>query len=141
VESPLADLAWVATEITTPPVSQFQRSRYAGAMILHAALAQLGVWNVLAKLGAHAGASRRFGWAQMVASIVFCFALRFRSIEDWKNGLRPDLSVRIGEASAPSVLTIRTKIQAMAESLDPVAFSRDMLQRYLALEPVWEGLY
>jgi hypothetical protein len=109
-------------------------------MILYAALARLGVWDILAKLGANAGPSRRFGWAQTVASIVFCFALRFRSVEDWKNGLRRDLGVLIGESSAPSVLTMRTKIKAVAESLDPVAFSRDMLQRYVALEPVWEGL-
>src|SRR5262249_49300803 len=44
-------------------------------------------------------------------------------------------------ASAPSVLTLRTKIKAVAQSLEPVAFSRDMLRRYLALEPVWDGLY
>ena len=118
-----------------------QPSRYAGAMILYAALARLGVWEVGARLGAQAGPSRRFGWAQTVASIVFCFALRFRSVEDWKNGLRRDLGVLIGESSAPSVLTMRIKIKAVAESLDPVAFSREMLQRYLALEPVWEGLY
>ena len=99
------------------------------------------MWDIWAKLGAHAGPSRHFGWAQTVASIVFCFALRFRSVEDWKNGLRRDLGVLIGESSAPSVLTMRTKIKAVAESLDPVAFSRDLLQRYGALEPVWEGLY
>lgn len=68
-------------------------------------------------------------------------SLRFRSVEDWKNGLRRDLGVLIGESAAPSVLTMRTKLKAVAESLDPVAFSRDMLQRYVALEPVWEGLY
>jgi hypothetical protein len=118
-----------------------QHSRYAGAMILYAALARLGVWDVLAGLGVNAGPSRRFGWAQTVASIVFCFALRFRSVEDWKNGLRRDLGVLIEESSAPSVLTMRTKMKAVAESVDPVAFSRDMLHRYLALEPVWEGLY
>ena len=118
-----------------------QPSRYAGAMILYAALERLGVWDVLARLGAQGGPSRRFGWAQTVASIVFCFALRFRSVEDWKNGLRRDLGVLIGESSAPSVWTMRIKIKAVAESLDPVAVSREMLQRYLALEPVWEGLY
>ena len=137
-ESPRADSDQPRIELAT---GEFQPSRYAGAMILYAALARLGVWEVLARLGAQAGPSRRFGWAQTVASIVFCFALRFRSVEDWKNGLRRDLGVLMGESSAPSVLTMRTKIKAVAESLDPVAFSRDMLQRYLALEPVWEGLY
>jgi len=128
-------------EVIDLPVGDSQHSRYAGAMILYAALARLGVWDVLAQRGANAGLSRRLGWAQTMASIVFCFALRFRSIEDWKNGLRRDLGVLIGAASAPSVLTLRTKIKAVAQSLEPVAFSRDMLRRYLALEPVWDGLY
>jgi hypothetical protein len=139
--TPPADADSSTTHITALAAGECRHSRYAGAMILYAALARLGVWDVLARLGANAGPSRRFGWAQTVASIVFCFALRFRSVEDWKNGLRRDLGVLIGESSAPSVLTMRTKIRAVAESLDPVAFSRDMLQHYLALEPVWEGLY
>jgi hypothetical protein len=141
LESPPADSDQRTTDMTELAAGASQPSRYAGAMILYAALARLGVWDVLARLGANAGPSRRFGWAQTVASIIFCFALRFRSVEDWKNGLRRDLGVLIGASSAPSVLTMRTKIKAVAESLDPVAFSRDMLQRYLALEPVWEGLY
>jgi hypothetical protein len=36
---------------------------------------------------------------------------------------------------------MRTKIKALAESTDPVAISRGLFQRYLAIEPVWEGLY
>ena len=140
-ESPVADPDHPATEMTGQTVGESQHTRYAGAMLLYAALQRVGVWDVLAGLGVSAGPSRCFGWAQTVACIVFCFALRFRSVEDWKNGLRRDLGVLIGESAAPSVLTVRTKVKALAESVDPVAFSRDMLQRYLALEPVWEGLY
>jgi hypothetical protein len=116
-------------------------SRYAGAMMLYATLGRLGLWDVLAGLGAQAGPHRRFGWMQTVASVVFCFALRFRSVEDWKNGLRRDLGVLIGESVAPSVLSLRIKIKALTESLDPAELSRAMFQRYLALEPVGEGLY
>lgn len=116
-------------------------TRYAGAMMLYAALGQLGLWEVLASLGANAGPSRRFRWDQIVACIVFCFALRFRSVEDWKNGLKKDLGVLIGEPASPAVLTMRTKVKALAESVDAAALSRAMLERYLALEPAWEGLY
>jgi hypothetical protein len=116
-------------------------TRYAGAMLLFAALARLDLWSVFQGLGATTGPARRFGWAQTVAAIVLCFTLRFRSIEDWKNGRRQDLGVLIGEPGAPSVLSLRTKIKALTESVDPVAFSRAMFKRYLALEPVWEGLY
>ena len=92
-------------------------------------------------LGAAAGSARWFGWTQTVATIVFCFALRFRSLEDWKNGLRRDLGVLLGVEHGPSVLTLRTKVKALAESVDPVSFARELLRRYLRLEPVWEGLY
>jgi len=110
-------------------------------MMLFAALTRLGLFDVFQDLGATAGPARRFGWAQTVASIVFCFALRFHSIEDWKNGRRRDLGVLLGEPSAPSLLSLRIKWKALAESVDPVALSRAMFTRYLALEPVWEGLY
>jgi len=140
-ESSEADPDEPAIALTVETSADGQPTRYAGAMMLYATLQRLGMWDVLTALGASAGPSRRFGWAQTVASVVFCFALRFRSVEDWKNGLRKDLGVLIAEPAAPSVLTMRTKVKALAESVDPVAFSREMLQRYLALEPVWEGLY
>lgn len=140
-ESSEADPDEPAIALTVETAADGQPTRYAGAMMLYATMQRLGMWDVLTALGASAGPSRRFGWAQTVASVVFCFALRFRSVEDWKNGLRKDLGVLIAEPAAPSVLTMRTKVKALAESVDPVAFSRDMLQRYLALEPVWEGLY
>jgi len=124
-----------------PDFSQDQWTRYAGALMLYPALARLGLWEVLRNLGASVGAARRFGCAQTVAAIVFCFALRFRSVEDWKNGLRRDLGVLIGEPTAPSVLSLRSKLKALAESVDPLALSREMFRRYLLLEPVWEGLY
>ena len=100
----------------------------------------LDLWGVFRSLGPLRPA-RWCGWAQTVAAIVFCFALRFRSIEDWKNGLRRDLGVLLGVEHGPSVLTLRSKVKALAESVDPVSVSRQLLQRYLRLEPVWEGLY
>lgn len=139
--TPATDPNGSVMESDAEPDDRSQPTRYAGAMMLYSALQWLGIWDVLAGLGANVGPSRRFGWEQTVASVVFCFALRFRSVEDWKNGLRRDLGMLIGEPEAPSVLTIRTKVKALAESIDPVAFSRNMFQRYLALEPVWEGLY
>ena len=129
-------------EIAPVPAARFGESRstrYAGAMLVFAALARLDLWSVFQGLGATTGPARWCGWAQTVAAIVFCFTLRFRSIEDWKNGRRRDLGVLIGEPGAPSVLSLRTKIKALSQSVDPVAFSRAMFKRYMALEPVWEG--
>lgn len=116
-------------------------TRYAGAFMLYAALARLDLWGAFRQLGADTGPARSFGWEQTLATVIFCFALRFRSIEDFKNVRRGDLGVVLGESEAPTVLTLRGKIKALAESIDPLSVSRELFRRYLALEPVWEGLY
>jgi hypothetical protein len=118
-----------------------RRSRYAGALMLFAGLARLDVWGVLRALGVSAGPSRRWGWAESVAAVVLCFALRFRSIEDSKNALREDLGALLGHSRSPGLLTLRAKIAALAESVDPLQLSRELFRRYIALEPAWEGLY
>lgn len=116
-------------------------SRYAGAMLLYAGLGKLDLWGVFGQLAATVGPSRRFGWLQTVATIVLCFALRFRSIEDMKNAHRDDLGVIIGEPWAPGVQTLREKLAGLSESVDPETVMRELFKRYLALEPVWEGMY
>ena len=118
-----------------------RHSRYAGALMLFASLAKLDLFGILDGLGASGGPSRRLGWKQAVAALVFCFALRFRSIEDSKNALREDLGVILGERRSPSVQSLRKKVCALAESVDPVTLSRELFRGYVKLEPVWEGLY
>lgn len=136
-----------APPVTAPAVpptvemTELRTSRYAGAFLLCAALARLDLWGVFRRLAATVGPARQYGWAQTVAAIVWGFALRFQSIEDLKNVLRADLGVLLGTAQAPTVLALRQKIQALVESVDPAAVSRALFQRYLALEPVWEGFY
>jgi len=129
-------------EVPAAPIgSEPRTTRYAGVLLLYAALARLDVWGVFRELAATTGPSRLYGWAHTVAAIICGFALRFRSIEDLKNALRVDLGVVLGTAHAPTVLVLRQKIQALAESIDPVALTRALFRRYVMLEPVWEGFY
>lgn len=128
-------------EAATFPNEAARKSRYAGALLLYAALGRLDLWGVFRQLGAATGPARWYGWAQAVAIIIVGFALRFRSIEDIKNALREDLGLVIGAAQSPSVLALRGKIQALVDSVDPVAVARELFRRYLALEPVWGALY
>ena len=53
----------------------------------------MDLFGILESLGASAGPSRRLGWKRAVSALVFCFALRFRSVEA-KNALREDLGAR-----------------------------------------------
>lgn len=133
-----------ALQPAAPPpgaIAEPRTSRYAGGLLLCAAFARLDLWGVFQRLAATVGPARQYGWAQTVAAIVWGFALRFRSIEDLKNVLRADFGVLLGTAQAPTLVALRQKIQALVESVDPAAVSRALFQRYLALEPVWEGFY
>ena len=121
-----------AEPAAAPDVSTPRTTRYAGALMLYAALGRLDLWGVFRQLAT----TRRYGWAQTVAAIVCGVALRFRSIEDLKNAQRADLGVLLGTAQAPTVLVLRQKIQALVKSVDPAALARAFFQRYLALEPV-----
>lgn len=144
VEEPLAPLLTAVPEPAAPPAATLpepRTTRYAGALMLYAALGRLDVWGVFRQLAATTGPARSYGWAHTVSAIVCGFALRFRSIEDLKNALRADLGVLLGTAQAPTLLVLRQKIKALAESVDPVAVTRALFRRYVALEPVWEGLY
>ncbi len=123
------------------PLGEPRTTRYAGVFLLYAALARVALWGVFRQLAATTGPARWYGWAHTVAAIVCGFALRFRSIEDRKNALRADPGVLLGTAQAPTVLVLRQKIKALAESVDPVALARALFRRYVALEPVSEGVY
>jgi hypothetical protein len=116
------------------------RSRYAGAMLLHVALAQLGLWSVFESLGARLDRSRMAA-AQLVGIIALGFALRFKSIERFKTAARRDFGMLLGLATAPSVQTVRTNVQDLVESVDPDVVMRKLLATFVELEPVWEGAY
>lgn len=115
-------------------------SRYAGVMLLHVALQQLGLWSVFESLGARLDRSRMAA-AQLVGIIALGFALRFKSIERFKTAVRRDFGVLLGMHTVPSVQTLRTHVQDLVDSVDPDAVMRKLLAAFVELEPVWEGAY
>ena len=115
-------------------------SRYAGAMLLHVALGQLGLWSVLENLGAQVGRSR-LAVKQVVGIIALGFALRLRSIEGFKTALKRDFGMLLGLPTVPAVQTLRTQVRALAESVEPELVMRKLLEAFVQLEPVWEGAY
>jgi len=115
-------------------------SRYAGAMLLHVALGQLGLWSVFESLGAQVGRSR-LAVKQVVGIIALGFALRLRSIEGFKTALKRDFGMLLGLPTVPAVQTLRTQVRALAESVEPQLVMRKLLEAFVQLEPVWEGAY
>jgi len=115
-------------------------TRYAGAMLLHVALEQLGLWSVFESLGARLDRSRMAA-AQLVGIIALGFALRFKSVERFKTAVRRDFGMLLGLSGIPSVQTLRTHVGDLVESVDPDAVMRKLLAAFVELEPVWEGAY
>jgi transposase len=115
-------------------------TRYAGAMLLHVALGQLGLWSVFESLGARLDRSRMAA-AQLVGIIALGFALRFKSVERFKTAVRRDFGMLLGLSGIPSVQTLRTHVGDLVESVDPDAVMRKLLAAFVELEPVWEGAY
>ena len=115
-------------------------TRYAGAMLLHVALGQLGLWSVFQSLGARLDRSRMAA-AQLVGIIALGFALRFKSVERFKIAVRRDFGMLLGLPGIPSVQTLRTHVGELVESVDPDAVMKKLLAAFVELEPVWEGAY
>lgn len=121
----------------SPPQGE---TAYAGAMLLHVALGQLGLWSVFEKLGARLN-RRRLAVAQLVGIIALGFALRLKSLEGFKTALRRDFGMLLGLASIPSVQTLRSQVADLAQSVQPGLVVEKLLEAYVKLEPVWEGAY
>lgn len=115
-------------------------TRYAGAMLLHVALSQLGLWAVFQSLGASVGRTT-LSVRQVVGVVALGFALRLRSIEGFKTALRRDFGRLLGLRVVPTVQTLRTHVRALAESVDPAQVMRKLVEAWVQLEPVWEGAY
>ena len=115
-------------------------TRYAGAMLLHVALSHLGLWSVFQTMGAAVGRTS-LSVAQVVGIVAMGFALRLRSIEGFKTALRRDFGQVLGLPLVPTVQTLRTRLRALAASVDPARVMRKLVEAWVHLEPVWEGAY
>jgi transposase len=115
-------------------------TRYAGAMLLHVALSHLGLWSVFHTVRASVGRTS-LSVAQVVGIIALGFALRLRSIEGFKTALRRDFGQLLGLPLVPTVQTLRTRLRALAASVDPALVMRKLVEAWVQLEPVWEGAY
>jgi hypothetical protein len=127
----------------TPPVvaPTPQPVRYAGALLLLAALQALGLFQAFQSLGASVGRAWRYDWARTVAVVALVFALRLRSLERLKTVLPTALGPLVGCRRAPTAQTVRAKLLHLAERVEPQALHRELLRALLAHTPVWEQVY
>src|SRR5271169_4192503 len=109
-------------------------SRYAGAMLLHAFLAQAGAGTVLA---AAAGGP---GDAALLSAVSMCFALGAATTEQFKH-LAAEAGPLAGLGALPGLRALRPELARIADRTDPVALQRMFASAMLAADPVASGVY
>src|SRR5450631_779641 len=104
-------------------------SVYAGAMLLHPFLEKVGAGGGLSVLDS--GRSRSYDTTAVVLAAVFAFALGSSSLEGSKHLQLADAGLLVGLERFPHLRTLRPRLGALADSVDPlgvqVAFAKAML--------------
>jgi hypothetical protein len=117
------------------PAEGTLRSRYAGAMLLHAFFAQAGAGTVLA---AAAGGP---GDTLLLSAVSMCFALGAATTEQFKHLAAAEAGPLAGLAVLPGLRALRPRLAAIADAADPVALQRMFASAMLAADPVTTGVY
>lgn len=105
--------------------------RYAGAMLLHPFLSQIGVGEVFARLGS--GPARRYDTTAVVLCAMFGLTLgESGSLEAIKHVGRCDLGALAGVRIAPELATMRARLAAVADGCDPVLVQAALTRALIA---------
>jgi hypothetical protein len=114
------------------------RSRYAGAMLLHAFAARAGAGDVFA---AAAGQDAAAGDVALLAAVSACFALGAATTEAFKHLAAAEAGPLAGLATLPGLRTLRPRLAAIADRADPLELQRMFASAMLAADPVVSDVY
>ena len=116
------------------------RSRYAGAMLLHAFFARADAGRVLAA-AAGSGGDRRPADVALLSAISMCFALGADTIEQFKHLAAAEAGPLAGLGTLPGLRTLRPHLARIADAADPVSVQAMFASAMLAADPVTSGVY
>ena len=112
---------------------------YAGAMLLYGYMGRAGAAAVVASLPA--GAARRYDAAGLMAAAVFGFALGSSSAEGTKHLLAADAGALIGLERFPHLRTLRPRLAALADAVDPLELQVSLARAMLAADDTIADLF
>ena len=115
------------------------RSRYAGAMLLHAFFARADAGRVLAAGGS--GGDRLPADVALLSAISMCFALGADTIEQFKHLAAAEAGPLAGLGTLPGLRTLRPHLARIADAADPVSVQAMFASAMLAADPVTSGVY
>jgi hypothetical protein len=118
------------------------RSRYAGAMLLHAFFARAGAGAVLAAAAAgRDGQPERAADAALLSAVSMCFALGAATTEQFKHLAAAEAGPLAGLGVLPGLRTLRPRLAQIADGSDPLAVQALFASAMLAADPVTSGVY
>src|SRR6266571_599603 len=112
------------------------RSRYAGAMLLHAFGSRAGAPNVLA--GAAGGQPAA---ARLMAAVSACIGLGYATTEQFKHLAAAEAGPLAGLVALPDLRTLRPALAGIADRTDPLRLQQMFAAAMLAADPVTSGVY
>ena len=121
------------------PAGGVFRSRYAGAMLLHAFGGQAGAGEILA--AAAGGEDGRPGDAALLSAVSMCFALGAATTEQFKHLAAAEAGPLAGLAVLPGLRALRPQLAAIAGRTDPLRLQSMFASAMLAADPVTSGVY
>jgi transposase len=112
------------------------RSRYAGAMLLHAFGSRAGAGAVLA--GAAGGLPAA---ARLLAAVSACIGLGYATTEQFKHLQAAEAGPLAGLVTLPDLRTLRPALAGIADRTDPLRLQQLFAAAMLAADPVTSGVY
>ncbi len=117
------------------------RSRYAGAMLLHAFFARADAGAVLAAAAAGPGRAAGPADAALLSAVSMCFALGAATTEQFKHLAAAEAGPLAGLGVLPGLRTLRPRLAQIADGSDPLAVQALFASAMLAADPVTSGVY
>ena len=114
------------------------RSRYAGAMLLHAFASRARAGEIFR---AAAGQDAAPQDVALLAAVSACFALGAETTEQFKHLAAAEAGPLAGLSWLPGLRTLRPRLAAVADRADPLELQRMFAQAMLAADPVASGVY
>jgi hypothetical protein len=138
--TPRAEAGRVGTPGSARITTGSYRSRYAGAMLLHAFGDRVCAGDVFASVGTPAS-GQRFDDVAVLTAVSTVFALGFASIEQAKYPDRAQVGPTVGIEVLPELRTLRPRLAALADGCDPLQLQQAFATAMLAADPCQCGVY
>lgn len=117
-------------------------SRYAGAMLTHAFTDRVGASAVLSgAAGEQGGGPVGFDEVALLVATSMVFGLGAATIEQVKHLSTAEAGPLCGLARLPDRSTLRPRLAALADRMDPLALQRAFASAMLAADPCTSGVY